>query len=183
MKELALHLLDIVKNSTAAGATLVEVCLTEDEAQTLTIVIRDNGRGMSPDFLAAVSDPFTTTRTTRKMGLGIPLLRMSAELTGGSLSIASTLGAGTRLQAVFDGGHIDCPPLGDLPGTISLLIQGAPDLRLVYTHRRDGQAVTLDTQDLRDQLGGGISLAEPEVVLWIREYLEEQEGTLKPSVS
>ena len=88
-----------------------------------------------------------------------------------------------RSQAVFDGGHIDCPPLGDLPGTISLLIQGAPDLRLVYTHRRDGQAVTLDTQDLRDQLGGGISLAEPEVVLWIREYLEEQEGTLKPSVS
>ena len=136
-----------------------------------------------PELLAQVSDPFTTTRTTRKMGLGIPLLRMSAELTGGSLSIASTLGAGTRLQAVFDGGHIDCPPLGDLPGTVSLLIQGAPDLRLVYTHRRDGQAFTLDTQDLRDQLGGGISLAEPEVVLWIREYLEEQEGTLKPSVS
>ena len=182
MKDLSLHLLDIAQNSITAGARRLDLELTE-AGETITLTVADDGRGMAPELLAQVSDPFTTTRTTRKMGLGIPLLRMSAELTGGSLSIASTLGAGTRLQAVFDGGHIDCPPLGDLPGTISLLIQGAPDLRLVYTHRRDGQAFTLDTQDLRDQLGGGISLAEPEVVLWIREYLEEQEGTLKPAVS
>ena len=126
MKELALHLLDIVKNSTAAGATLVEVCLTEDEAQTLTIVIRDNGRGMSPDFLAAVSDPFTTTRTTRKVGMGIPLYRLTAEQTGGGLTLESTQGVGTTVTAVFHREHLDCPPLGDLPGVMAMLIRAGP---------------------------------------------------------
>ena len=182
MKEIALYTLDIAQNSITAQARRLDITLTE-EGKTITLSIRDDGTGMAPELLARVSDPFTTTRTTRKMGLGIPLLRMSAEMTGGSLSIESALGVGTKLRAVFDGTHIDCPPPGDLPGTISLLIQGAPDLRLVYTHKRDGRAFTLDTRDLQDQLGGGISLAEPEIVLWVREYLEEQEAALEPHAS
>ena len=174
MKELALHLLDIVKNSTAAGATLVEVCLIEDEAQTLTIVIRDNGRGMSPDFLAAVSDPFTTTRTTRKVGMGIPLYRLTAEQTGGGLTLESTQGVGTTLTARFQRRHLDCPPLGDLAGTVALLIQGSPEVELAYRHTTPRGEAALSTAELREILGG-IPLSEPEVFAWIQEYLTEQE--------
>lgn len=92
------------------------ITLTEDEGRVLTAVIADDGRGMSPEFLAAVADPFTTTRTTRSVGMGIPLYRMAAELTGGSLSLASALGRGTTVTAVFHLEHLDCPPMGDLPG-------------------------------------------------------------------
>ena len=111
MKELALYFLDIVKNSTAAGARHVNLSLSECEDGTLTAVISDDGKGMSPDLLAAVSDPFTTTRTTRKVGMGIPLYRMAAEQTGGSLSLESTLGAGTTITAVFHRDHLVCPTL------------------------------------------------------------------------
>ena len=134
MKELSLHLLDVAKNSVAAGATWVDVSLDEDKDGRLTIVISDNGRGMSPEFLAQVTDPFTTTRTTRKVGLGLPLYRMAAEQTGGSLDIQSTLGKGTTVTAVFHRRHLDCPPLGDLAGTVALLIQGSPELDLHYRH-------------------------------------------------
>jgi len=177
MKDISLHILDIAQNSITAGARLLELDLTE-AGGLITLTVTDDGCGMSPELLARVCDPFTTTRTTRKMGLGIPLLRMSAEMTGGGLSIESTQGVGTRVQATFDGRHIDCPPLGDLPDTIALLIQGAPELHTVYTHRREDRAFTLDTQELHAQLGEGISLAEPEVVLWLREYLREQEDAL-----
>lgn len=177
MKDISLHILDIAQNSITAGARRLDLELSEADGW-ITLTVTDDGCGMSPELLARVCDPFTTTRTTRKMGLGIPLLRMSAEMTGGSLSIESTQGVGTRIQARFDGRHIDCPPLGDLADTIALLIQGAPELHTVYTHRREGQAITLDTDDLHAQLGGGISLAEPEVVLWLREYLKEQEESL-----
>ena len=176
MKELALHLLDIVKNSTAAGATLVEVCLTEDEAQTLTIVIRDNGRGMSPDFLGAVSDPFTTPRTTRKVGMGIPLYRLTAEQTGGGLTLESTQGVGTTVTAVFHREHLDCPPLGDLPGVMAMLIQGSPEADFLFT-----RSYTLDTREMRELLGGDVPLDAPEVFLWLTEYLKEQESNIKAS--
>lgn len=178
MKDISLHLLDIAQNSITAGASRLDLNLLE-KGQSITLTITDNGCGMAPDLLARVCDPFTTTRTTRKMGLGIPLLRMTAEMTGGSVSIESTEGVGTRLEAVFDGGHIDCPPLGELAETVALLIQGAPDLHTVYTHQRDERSFTLDTQELHEQLGPGISLAEPEVILWLREYLAEQEAALR----
>ena len=181
MKELALHLLDIVKNSTAAGATLVEVCLTEDEAQTLTIVIRDNGRGMSPDFLAAVSDPFPTTRTTRKVGMGIPLYRLTAEQTGGGLTLESTQGVGTTVTAVFHREHLDCPPLGDLPGVMAMLIQGSPEADFLFTHTLPTGSYTLDTREMRELLGGDVPLDAPEVFLWLTEYLKEQESNIKAS--
>lgn len=179
MKELSLHLLDVAKNSVAAGATWVDISLDEDKDGRLTIVISDNGRGMSPEFLAQVTDPFTTTRTTRAMGLGLPLLRLAAEQTGGSLSIESTLGVGTAVTAVFVASHIDCPPVGDMAGTITLLIQGAPELELHYTHRRGDALARLDTEELHALLGPELSLAEPELVLWIRDYLQEQEALLQ----
>ena len=137
------------------------------------------GAFMSPELLAQVSDPFTTTRTTRKMGLGIPLLRMAVEQTGGSLTIDSTEGVGTTVTALFRPAHIDCPPVGDMAGTITLLLQGTPQLELHYVHTIDNNRFQLTTEELRAQLGPEISLAEPEVILWIRDYLQEQEMLLR----
>ena len=176
MKELSLHLLDVAKNSVAAGAKHVSITLDEDADGWLTLTIADDGRGMAPDFLARVTDPFTTTRTTRKVGLGLPLLRLTAEQTGGSLSIDSTLGVGTTLTARFQRRHLDCPPLGDLPGAVALLIQGSPDMELTYRHTTPKGEAALSTAELRDILGDDVSLAEPEIFAWIQDYLTEQEN-------
>ncbi|MEG2120001.1 MAG: ATP-binding protein, partial [Pseudoflavonifractor sp.] len=163
MKDLSLHVLDIAQNSISAGAAQLEISLTEGDT-LLTLSLADDGRGMSPEFLAAVTDPFTTTRTTRKVGLGLPLLRMAAEQTGGSLTIESAVGVGTTVTAVFAAHHIDTPPVGDMAGTVALILQGAPELELVYT--RNGTA--FDTRAIRAVLGPDISLSAPEVVLWMQ---------------
>lgn len=178
MKEIALYVLDIAQNSITANASVLEITLSESP-ETIVFTIADNGKGMSPELLARVSDPFTTTRTTRKMGLGIPLLRMAVEQTGGSLTIESTEEVGTTVTARFCAGHIDCPPVGDMAGTISLLLQGAPQLELHYTRTVDGTSFRLTTEEIRAQLGPEISLAEPEIILWLQEYLQEQETLLR----
>lgn len=183
MKELSLHLLDVAKNSASAGAAHVSITLDEDGDGWLTLAIADDGRGMAPEFLARVTDPFTTTRTTRKVGLGLPLLRLTAEQTGGSLSIDSTLGVGTTLTARFQRRHLDCPPLGDLPGAVALLIQGSPDMELTYRHTTPKGEAALSTAELRDILGDDVSLAEPEVFAWIQDYLTEQENEAAVDVS
>lgn len=174
MKELSLHLLDVAKNSTAAGAKNISIALEEDGDGWLAVTIADDGQGMAPEFLAQVTDPFTTTRTTRKVGLGLPLLRLTAEQTGGSLDIRSALGAGTTVTARFQRRHLDCPPLGDLAGTVALLIQGSPEVELTYRHTTPRGEASLATAELRDILGD-VSLAEPEVFAWIQDYLTEQE--------
>ena len=174
MKDLSLHLLDVAKNSTAAGAKNVAITLDEDTDGWLGLTIADDGRGMSPEFLAQVTDPFTTTRTTRKVGLGLPLLRLTAEQTGGSLVIESTLGVGTTVTARFQRRHLDCPPLGDIAGAVALLIQGSPEVELTYRHTTPKGEAALSTAELREILGD-VSLAEPEVFAWIQEYLTEQE--------
>lgn len=178
MKEIALHALDIAQNSVTAGARHLDIGLAE-EGEIISLTIADDGRGMDPELLAAAIDPFTTTRTTRKMGLGLPLLRLSAEQTGGSLSIESSVGVGTTVRALFRAEHIDCPPVGDMADTITLLIQGAPELELTYVHSIGRRSFRLDTRDVRKELGADISLAEPEIVLWLRDYLQEQETLLR----
>ncbi len=175
MKELSLHLLDVAKNSTAAGAKNVSITLDEGLDGWLAVTIADDGRGMAPEFLAQVTDPFTTTRTTRKVGLGLPLLRLTAEQTGGSLSIESTVGVGTTVTARFQRRHLDCPPLGGLAGAVALLIQGSPDVELTYRHTTPRGEAALSTAELREILGD-VSLAEPEVFAWIQDYLTEQEN-------
>ena len=174
MKELSLHLLDVAKNSTAAGAKNVSIALEETAEGWLTITIADDGRGMAPEFLAQVTDPFTTTRTTRTGGLGLPLLRLTAEQTGGSLDIQSAVGAGTTVTARFQRRHLDCPPLGDMAGAIALLIQGSPDIELTYRHATPHGDAALSTAELREILGD-VPLSEPEVFAWIQDYLTEQE--------
>ncbi len=180
MKEISLHILDIAQNSITAGAAHLELRLEEESSGRLTLTVTDDGKGMSPELLARVLDPFSTTRTTRKMGLGLPLLRLAAEQTGGSLAIESTEGVGTKVTAVFDTTHIDCPPAGDLGSTVSLLVQGAPELALRYVRRTPRGEFVLDTRDLRAELGEGVSLAEPEVALWVQDYVREQEAEISP---
>jgi len=178
MKELSLHLLDIAQNSVTAGATALELSLIE-HGGVLTMKVADNGCGMTPEFLANVMDPFTTTRTTRKVGMGIPLLRMAAQMTGGDLSIQSAPGVGTTTTAVFHTDAIDCPPVGDLAGSLSLFLQGAPDtLETRYLHETDAGSFELDTREIRAILGEGISLSEPDVALWLRDYISENEAAL-----
>lgn len=181
MKELAEHILDIAQNSVTAGAAHLAITLTEDTSGALTIVIEDDGRGMDAELLSAVTDPFTTTRTTRKVGLGIPLYRMAAELTGGGLDIQSTPGKGTVVTTVFHTDHLDCPPIGELPQVIALLIQGSPDMELAFRHTTPLGKAELFTEELRQVLGEEISLAEPEIFLWIRDNLREQEAQIRRS--
>ena len=179
MRELSLNVLDIAQNSLSAGATLVEITVTEETAaDRLIIAIGDNGRGMTPEQVRRVSDPFYTTRTTRKVGMGIPLFRMAAEMAGGSLDIDSVPGEGTRVTAAFGRSHIDRMPLGDMAGTLSALIRLNPQVDFVYRHRRDGREAALDTRELRQVLEG-VPLDTPEVMEWIEGSLEEQERALE----
>jgi len=176
MKELSLNILDIAKNSVTAGAGLVEITVTETPDR-LTIEVKDNGCGMTPEFVARVTDPFTTTRTTRKVGLGIPLLQMEARMAGGDLTIESQVGKGTTLRAWFDPRNIDMPPLGDLTASVVTLIQGSPEVDFLFTHQVGEQSYSLDTREIREIMGG-ISLAEPEILAWLTDYLNENESTL-----
>ncbi len=179
MQELSLNILDVTENSVRAGATLVQLSLIEAE-NTLTVTIADNGCGMSREILQQVENPFYTTRTTRSIGLGIPLYKMAAEQTGGSLTIRSVeqsvdpVNHGTTVTAVFHTDHIDCVPLGDLIATVTTLIHGAPQIDFVYLHQTPDRRVELDTRELRAVLGDTISLDHIEVINWIRENLEEQ---------
>ena len=155
MKELSLNILDITENSVKAGATLTEIQIAET-ADRLTISIKDNGCGMSEETLRSVTDPFYTTRTTRKVGLGIPLFKLAAEQTGGHLEITSDTGEnhGTEVKAYFSKSHLDFTPLGDVISTMLTLIQGHPDTDFLFTHYIDDKEIRLDTRELRTVLDG-----------------------------
>ncbi len=173
MKELSLHILDIAKNSVTAGADLIEITVCVDEnADTLSISIQDNGCGMSEDFLKKVRDPFVTTRTTRKAGLGIPLFEAAAIQSGGSFDIKSKLGEGTCTSAVFGYSSIDRAPLGDMGETMIILISGSSDIQFVYKYIKNGKEFVLDTNEIKQQLGN-VSISEPEILNWIGEYIKE----------
>ena len=174
MKELSLNILDITQNSITAGASLVEILLCEDAQGILTLTVRDNGCGMSAEMVASVTDPFCTTRTTRKVGMGIPLLKLASEQTGGGLQIVSTPGEGTSISATFDTKSIDFTPLGDIVSTVVTLISGAPQIVFLYLHTKGECEVRLDTAELRQTLGADIPLDTFEVLAWIREFLIEQ---------
>ena len=180
MKELSLHLLDIAQNSLAAGARHVALGVEEADGE-ITLTVADDGRGMSPELLARVTDPFTTTRTTRKVGMGLPLLRLAAEQTGGTLAVESREGVGTTVTAVFHAGHIDCPPLGDLAATVALLAQGlSGETELTYMHKGPQGAFTFDTAQVRAILGPEVPLSLPEVAQWMEGYVAEGEAGLRP---
>ena len=175
MKELSLNILDIAKNSVKAGASLIRISIDEQDGWR-TLTIEDNGCGMSPDFLARVTDPFTTTRTTRPVGMGLPLLKLAAEQTGGELRITSTQGEhhGTSVCATFRIDHLDCVPVGDYAGTMVALIQGSPDIDFEFRFRRESGEIELSTAEMREILGG-VPLDTPEVLQWIEGALNDPE--------
>lgn len=179
MKELSLNILDIAQNSVKAGATVIGIRIYETDL-TLTFTVTDNGCGMTKAFLASVTDPFTTTRTTRKVGLGLPLLKLAAEQTGGSINIQSRSAAecsdhGTEVTAVFNKNSIDYTPLGDIIGTVCVLIQGAVNTDFEFYHSFGGGEVSLSTKEMREILGD-VPLSSPEVISWVREYLKDCYG-------
>lgn len=179
MKELSLNILDIAENSVKAGATLTEIGITEKDG-LLTLRIADDGCGMTEEILKTVTDPFYTTRTTRKVGMGIPLLKLEAELTGGGVEIVSKYISsypeehGTVVTATFYKNHIDCTPLGDVVASITTLIQGHPDTDFLFIHKTEDREVSLDTRELREVLGGDVPLNTYDVIKWIEDYLKEQ---------
>jgi len=173
MEELSLNVLDVAQNGITAGATLMRISVDADSGEdTLVIEIKDNGCGMSPEQVSSVEDPFFTTRTTRPVGLGVPLFKMAAEQSGGRFEIVSEQGAGTVVRAEFGLSHIDRMPLGDINSTICTLVTFNPDVNFVYEYKADGEGFTLDTREFRAILQG-IPLDSPEVLAYIREYLEE----------
>ena len=177
MKELSLNILDVAKNSVTANAKNIYISLVTDSDGWLTLTIKDDGCGMTEEVVKNVTNPFYTTRTTRKVGLGLPLLKMAAEQTGGELDLwSSTEEAthGTTLKATFDTKSIDFMPLGDIVSTVCILIAGSPEIDFLFEDVTDARSVRLDTKELREVLGSQISLAEPEVQIWIAEYLKEQ---------
>ena len=176
MKEIALHLLDIVQNSITAGAANVVIDFVLSRDGILSMSVIDDGRGMDADLLKRVQDPFTTTRTTRKVGLGIPLLTQNAILSGGDVKIDSIPGEGTTITAQFDTKSIDCLPLGDLASTIASLVMGnpdKPDFTLRCSAENGSEAMHFSTQEIRGVLEG-VSLSEPEIIQWIQQSIREE---------
>ncbi len=177
MKELSLNILDVAKNSVVAGAENVIISLVTDADGMLTLIIKDDGCGMTEETIKNVTDPFYTTRTTRKVGMGLPLLKLAAEQTGGYLKLESSKAEndhGTTVTAVFDTKSIDFMPIGDIVSTVCILIAGSPEIDFDFSDITKDRQVSLQTKELRAVLGEDISLAEPEIQVWISEYLSEQ---------
>ncbi len=179
MREISLHILDIAQNSISAEAKLVEITVSESKKEnTLTVTIKDDGKGMSDKMVKKVVDPFTTGRSTRKVGLGIPLIKQAAEITGGSFLITSVLGKGTTLTAVFVLDSIDRQPLGNMADTMLGLITGHEEVDFLYLHKTDEDEFLVDTRELKRVLGG-ISFSVPDVYTWLSDCLKEGEAELK----
>lgn len=174
MRELSLNILDIAQNCIAADASEINITVKQcTKEKTLLIEISDNGKGMSEQTLTQVCDPFYTTRTTRKVGMGISLFKLAAQQTGGDLSIESTLGKGTKIEALFHTDSIDFTPLGDVNATIVTLITMNTHIDFLYHFIVDEKEFMLSTLQLKEILGD-VALSEPSVVEWISGYLNEQ---------
>lgn len=174
MRELSLHILDLIQNSDEAGATSVRLEIIEDikEKDILIIRVIDNGRGMDENIVKKVLDPFVTTRTTRKVGLGLPLIDMSTKRCDGYLKIDSVPGHGTTVEAVYKHSHLDRPPLGNMVATIKSIIVANSQLDFHYIHRVNGNKFSLDTIEITEILGD-IPLTHPDVLVWLDEYLSQ----------
>lgn len=174
MQDLSLHALDIAENSIRAGASLIQIELIEDESKNLVLLrIEDNGKGMSDEMLAKVTSPFFTTRTTRRVGLGIALLKQNCVQSEGELVITSRLGQGTKIVATMEYHHMDCLPIGDMTSTLITLIRANPHIDWIY-HRRyvSGEEVEVDTRQIR-VIMQEVPIDHPEVIQWIKNYLTE----------
>ncbi len=178
MEDLSLHILDIAENSITAGARTITIALTEDSFQDLlTIELTDDGRGMPAEVSERAADPFYTTRTSRKVGLGLALLREATSMADGTFELCSAPHAGTTVKATFRYSHIDRKPLGNMVETISALLCSTAEVNVLYIHIRDGRKVVFDSKEIRDQLGC-TSLNSVKAINVIRGYLNQEEAAL-----
>ena len=174
MRELADNILDIAQNSISAGASLVEIDITVDHSRdAVSLRFADDGCGMSAEMAQAVCDPFTTTRKTRKVGLGLPLLRMTAQATGGDFAIDSEIGRGTTVSVSFGLDHIDRPPMGDVPGSLFTLVLMNPGTDFLFIYDSDGKNFTFDTRMVKEAVAP-IPLDTPEISAWIKDCLYQE---------
>ena len=167
-----MNILDIAENSVNARAKSVSILLDYRPDSKLILVIEDDGKGMDQNTIDMVTDPFFTSRTSRKVGLGIPFLKMAAEMTGGNFRIKSEPGKGTVVKTEFWYEHIDMMPLGDIGSTMSALISGNPATDFLFRLRNKGNEFTLDSKEIKKILGG-LSVETAEVAVFIREYTTE----------
>ncbi|MBQ6376627.1 MAG: ATP-binding protein [Lachnospiraceae bacterium] len=175
MPEISLNVLDVAENSTRAGASLVTITVEANTASdTLTVVIADDGCGMTPEMVEQVTDPFFTTRTTRRVGLGVPFFKLAAEMSGGHFDIQSKVGVGTTVTAVFGLSNVDRMPLGDITSTIHTLVTMHEDTDFLYRYTYDGDSFELSTAEMKEILGD-VSFQEPEISQYIRDFLKENE--------
>jgi anti-sigma regulatory factor (Ser/Thr protein kinase) len=178
MEDLSLHILDVAENSITAGAHTISITLTEDSVlDLLTIEIVDDGKGMSGDVLEKVADPFYTTRTTRKVGMGLALFQEAAAAANGSMEVESVHDVGTTVRATFQLSHIDRKPVGNMVETIASLLCFSTEVDIHYMHIRDGNKVIFDSKELRDELGC-IPLNSVKGINVIRGYLSQEEEAL-----
>ena len=183
MRELSLNVMDIAQNSLSAGASLTQIVVEESSAEdTLTLKIIDNGRGMTAEQAAHVTDPFFTTRTTRKVGLGVPFFKMAALMTGGDFSIQSQVGKGTRVRAVFGLTHIDRMPLGNMADTMCILMGCNEQINFSFTYQVGEAVFTVSTAQLQEILDG-VPLNTPQVMDFIRGYIKENMDLLSGGAS
>jgi hypothetical protein len=173
MKDISLHLMDIAQNSIAAGADRIIIGIrTRGQPAKLVFEIIDNGKGMDADFLKEAADPFKTSRTTRDVGLGIPLLKQSAELTGGQLILSSEPFKGTKLEVIFVVDHINRIPLGDIPETFKMLVMATPDISWMILFSSDSNSFEIDTEEIKKQLGD-VPIYDTNVLKWIQNTVAE----------
>lgn len=174
LEDLSQHVLDITENSVAADATSVLIEITESTSDNvLSMIVQDNGKGMSPEFLAKVTDPFTTSRTTRRVGMGLPFLKQSTELCGGRFVIKSEVGVGTRTEAYFQYDCIDRPPIGNMPETVMSVFMGHPEIDWTYKHTINGREFCITTMEIIEVLEDRELLRTTEVGLWLRDQVAE----------
>ncbi len=173
MRELSLHLLDIAENGVSAGAQNITITIVEDlRTDRLRLTVEDDGRGMDAAMVEQVTNPFITTRTTRKVGLGIPLLKLAAEMCNGGLTVESTPNVGTTVSVDFQRSHIDRMPLGDVAGTMLALLVGWPQVHWVLRYRVDDEEFVFDDAPIKEELGD-LPLSDPEVLKFLRGALRE----------
>ena len=173
MKELAMHVYDLMENSTAANSTEVKLTIRDSLKDNIyAFTIEDNGKGMTPEFMAKVTDPYTTSRTTRKVGLGLPLIKMNTENCGGGMKLQSEVGKGTRLDFWFQHNHWDRPPMGDLAGTIVMLCAAHEDIHIIYKHITDEDEFVFDTDEIHEALDG-MSMNDVKVRGWLKDMVQE----------
>lgn len=179
MRDLSLHILDLAENSVRAEANLLQIFILEEESKDLfTVILKDDGKGMEKSFLEDVTNPFQTTRTTRKVGLGIPLMKDTCERAGGSFTIESEIGVGTEIRAIMKYRNIDRPPLGNIIDTLISLVMYCDKMNLEYTHVIGESKFFFDTKVIKGQLAG-VPMDTPEVLAWVREYLTENINDLR----